>query len=374
MHSTETVLAAWKFVTCPSHSQSALSSGNGQSWCYLHMTTQTRPRVRSIAPTLARLPPLTSLRAFVATARHLSFTRAADELHVTSAAIGQQIRLLEDYLGQALFLRNRGRLELTETGLTLMPGLTDAFDRVLDTMARLNANSDAAPIRVSVAPSFASKWLVPRLAALRVHAPDLEVLVDSSAKLADPGRDETDCVIRYGLGAYPGLTIDRLFSEAVIPVCSPELAETHGLWRGPEALLGVPLLHEDGPERDASCPDWPAWLRGNGVNLRVGEPGMRFNQSSLVIDAAIAGQGVGLGKLRLIAADLESGRLVSPFGEPQAVEFSYFFATTPHKTKLGRVELFRDWLLAEAAATRAAILNLRPPQFAAPNAIAVAAE
>lgn len=325
-------------------------------------------------PTLARLPPLTSLRAFVATARHLNFSRAADELHVTSAAIGQQIRLLEDYIGQALFLRNRGQLELTDIGQTLMPGLTDAFDRVLDTMARLTVASDAAPIRVSVAPSFASKWLVPRLAALRRRAPDLEVLVDASVKLVDPSRDDTDCVIRYGLGAYPGLAVDKLFSESVLPVCSPELAEQHGLFRGPEALLGVPLLHEDGPERDTSCPDWSAWLRASGVDLRVGEPGMRFNQSSLVLDAAMAGQGVGLGKLRLIEADLATGRLVSPFGSPQPVEFSYYFAATPPKARLARVALFRDWLLAEAAATQAATLAVHAPRLAAVPISAVAAE
>jgi len=325
-------------------------------------------------PTLARLPPLTSLRAFVATARHLSFTRAADELHVTSAAIGQQIRLLEDYLGEALFLRNRGQLELTDTGLTLMPGLTDAFDRVLDTMARLTMASETAPIRVSVAPSFASRWLVPRLESLRRRAPNLEVLLDASVQLADPARDGTDCVIRYGLGAYPGLTVDRLFSEAVIPICSSELAERHGLLRGPEALLGVPLLHEDGPERDASCPDWSAWLRLNGVDVRVAEPALRFNQSSLVIDAAIAGQGMGLGKLRLIEADIAAGRLIAPFGEPQAVEFSYFFAATPQKAKLARVALFRDWLLAEAAVARVAVTSFRRQASLTPPSLAVAAE
>lgn len=317
---------------------------------------------------------MTSLRAFVATARHLSFTRAADELHVTSAAIGQQIRLLEDYVGQALFLRNRGELKLTDTGLALMPGLTDAFDRVLDTMARVTLAGDAAPIRVSVAPSFASKWLVPRLAALRQRAPDLEVLLDASVELADPSRDGTDCVIRYGLGAYPGLAVDKLFSEAVVPVCDPGLAERHGLFRGPDALSGVPLLHEDGPERDTSCPDWPAWLRANGLDLRVGEPGTRFTQSSLVLDAAMAGQGVGLGKLRLIEADLATGRLVSPFGTPQPVEFSYYFAATPLKARLARVALFRDWLMAEAAETRAAIQSLRPLHLAAGSFPAVAAE
>ncbi|MET3896608.1 DNA-binding transcriptional LysR family regulator [Devosia sp. UYZn731] len=123
----------------------------------------------------------------MATARHLSFIRTADELHVTSAAIGQQIRQLEDHLGHALFLRNRGQLKLTDAGQALMPGLTAAFDTVLETMARLAGNTDAAPIRISVVPSFASKWLVPRLAALRDSVPDLEVLIDASTRLAECG-------------------------------------------------------------------------------------------------------------------------------------------------------------------------------------------
>lgn len=338
------------------------------------MTIAAHSRVKTAPPTLARLPPLTALRAFVATARHLSFTRAAQELHVTSAAIGQQIRLLEDHVGAALFLRNRGQLELTDIGMALMPGLTDAFDRVLDTMTRLSTTSDVAPIRVAVTPSFASKWLVPRLAALRRRAPDLDVLVDASARPIQPGQDAFDCVIQYGPGVYPGLAADKLFSEGVVPICSPDLAEQHGLFRGPEALLGVPLLHEDGPERDASCPDWPTWLRSNGVTLRTSDRGMRFTQPSLVIDAALAGQGVGLGKQRLVAADLAAGRLVSPFGVQHPVEFSYFLGIAPQKTRLARVALFRDWLLAEAAATRAATNTLRPPHVATVSIPAVAAE
>jgi LysR family glycine cleavage system transcriptional activator len=339
------------------------------------MNTKAPSRVRSIPPTLARLPPLTALRAFVATARHLSFSRAADELHVTSAAIGQQIRLLEDYVGEALFLRNRGQLELTAIGLTLKPGLTGAFDRVIDTMARLTANSDTAtPIRVSMAPSFAGKWLVPRLANLRQRIPDLEVLVDTSTRPADPSRDDTDCVIRYGLGSYPGLVVERLFSEAIIPICSPDLAERCGLMRGPNALLGVPLLHDDDPDRDPSGPDWSAWLQANGIGMRVPAPGPRFDLSSLVLDAVLAGQGVGLGRLRLVEADLAAGRLVSPFGTPQPCEFSYQFATTQAKAQLTRVTLFREWLLAEAAAARAAVSILHPPRLAAVSLSAVAAE
>lgn len=318
----------------------------------LCMQTKARNRSKLIPPSLARLPPLTSLRAFVATARHLSFARAAEELHVTSAAIGQQIRLLEDHLGQPLFLRNRGQLALTGAGQVLMPGLTDAFDRVLEAVSRLAGDSDNEPIRISVAPSFASKWLVPRLAALRQTLPDLEVLVDASARFADLNNDETDCVIRYGLGTYPGLVTDKLFGEAVVPICSPAFAREHGLYAGPRALANVPLLHEDGPEHDNFCPGWADWLRSVGVRDLDYGPGFRFNQSSLIIDAAIAGQGLGLGKLRLAAADIAAGRLVVPFGEPQPVEFAYFFAATPLKASQPRIARFREWLNAEAASAR----------------------
>lgn len=164
-------------------------------------------------PTLARLPPLTSLRAFVATARHLSFLGAAEELHVTSAAVGQQIRLLEDYLGQSLFHRVRGQLQLTAAGMALVPGLTNAFDVVLATMTQFIASDHDLPIRVSVAPSFASKWLIPRLDGLRQAAPGLEILVDASTHLTDLNKGDTDCAIRYGSGVYPGLVVDHLFSR-----------------------------------------------------------------------------------------------------------------------------------------------------------------
>lgn len=298
--------------------------------------------------------------------------RAAEELHVTAAAIGQQIRLLEDHLGQSLFLRDRGQLHLTDAGRALMPGLSDAFDAVVQSVARLAGDEDEnVSIQVSVAPSFASKWLIPRLDALRRAAPNLEVLVEASVRLADLGNDEVDCVVRYGSGAYPELVVDRLFSEAVVPVCSPEFADRHGLRRGAEALLGVPLLHEEGPERDPSCPDWKTWLRAQGSRVRPPETGVRLSQSSLVLDAAVAGQGVGLGKLRLAEGDIAAGRLVVPFGTPQPVEFSYFFATTPLKAKLNRVTLFRDWLLAEARATQTAMIAVNAP---AKSLVSIAAE
>jgi len=314
------------------------------------MSSTTSNRRRTAPPTLARLPPLTALRAFVATARHLNFNRAADELHVTSAAIGQQIRLLEDHLGQPLFHRDRGQLHLTDAGRELMPGLTEAFDGVVQSLARLVDSDDRAPIRISVAPSFASKWLIPRLDALRRAVPGMEVQVDSSSQLVDLGNDDFDCVVRYGLGAYGGLDIDRLFGESIIPVCSPAFALQHDLHGHPERAAGVPLLHETGVERDPSCPDWRTWLRAAGHAYRGAGTGIAFSLSSLIIDAAIAGQGLGLAKQRLAERDLLEGRLVTPFGTARPVEFSYFFATTPAKAKSQRVVLFRDWLLAEARA------------------------
>lgn len=329
------------------------------------MMTIATARKKSIQPTLARLPPLTSLRAFVATARHLNFLRAAEELHVTSAAVGQQIRLLEDYLGQPLFHRTRGQLQLTPAGLALVPGLTDAFDAVLAAMMQFAASDHDLPVRVSVAPSFASKWLIPRLDALRRAAPGLQVLVEASAQLTDLDTGDADCAIRYGSGAYPGLVVDHLFSEAVVPICSPEFAERYWLRNGPKAIEGVPLLHEDGAEHDHSCPDWNTWLRAEGLSHRLSQGGgFRLNQSSLVIDAALAGQGLGLGKVRLAETELRAGRLISPFGSPQPVSFSYFFATTATKARLMRVDLFRNWLQAEAKALQAIdevlTWNIRP--------------
>jgi len=314
------------------------------------MSTLANPTRRALQPTLARLPPLTSLRAFVATARHLNFVRAAEELHVTSAAVGQQIRLLEYYLGQPLFNRIRGQLQLTPAGSALVPGLTGAFDAVLAAMAQFVQCDHEQPIRVSVAPAFASKWLIPRLDALRRAAPGLQVLVDASTQLANLDAGDADCVIRYGSGPYPGLIVDHLFSEAVLPVCSPEFADAHALWDAAQAIEGVPLLHEEGAEHDQSCPDWSGWLRAAGLSYRPSQGGFRLNQSSLVLDAALAGQGLGLGKIRLAEAEIRSGRLVSPFGVPQPVSSSYFFATTAHTARLIRVDLFREWLLAEARA------------------------
>jgi LysR family transcriptional regulator, glycine cleavage system transcriptional activator len=297
-------------------------------------------------PSLSKLPPLTALRAFVVTARHLSFTAAASELHVTPAAVGQQVRQLEACFGRPLFERKRHRLSLTPAGEAILPALADAFEQMLGAVAIL-LDSDGDSLSISVAPSFASKWLVPRLDRFRARHPDLEIRVDASTAPADFATGEIDCAIRYGSGVDHDLVVKKLLAETVFPVASPALLTGTHPPRRPEDLKHCVLLHDDSPEDDASCPDWTTWLRAAGVN--ISPAGIRFNQSALVLEAAVAGHGVALAKGRLADGDLRSGRLVRPFGEAQKIELFYCFVAPRHKLRLPRVQAFRDWLAEEAA-------------------------
>lgn len=308
----------------------------------------TSPRPMLI-PTLSRLPPLTALRAFVAAARHLSFVRAAEELHVTPAAIGQQIRQLEAHLGRSLFERNGRSLNLTEHGVALLPGLADGFERIIEAIAQLSSTQSSGPLTVSVTPSFAAKWLVPRLEKFNAAFPGIDVRLAASMALVDFSTEDVDCSIRYGAGIYPGLVVERLLAEAVFPVCSPTLLSGPHPLDHPGALKHHTLLHDDSPDRDASCPDWRMWLRAAGIHDVAAGQGPRFNQSSLVLEAAIAGHGVGLAKAQLAESDLRAGRLVRPFGAAQRVEFAYYFVSPPSRSRLPKVEAFRRWLRSETA-------------------------
>jgi LysR family glycine cleavage system transcriptional activator len=317
----------------------------------LHPGSDRRPL------SLSKLPPLTALRAFVVTARHLSFARASAELHVTPAAVGQQIRQLEALLGRSLFDRNAGQLALTAAGESILPALSSAFEQMLGAMAPL-LSGERDPLSVSVAPSLAVKWLIPRLDGLRVIHPDIEVRVQASAALVDFSTGETDCAIRYGAGQYPDLAVERLMGEAVFPVASPALLSGRHPLRQPADLRHHLLLHDGSADIDESCPDWASWLRA--AHLDLAAPGMHFNQSALVLEAAVAGHGVALAKARLAEGDLKAGRLVRPFGEAQELKSAYFFVTPRHKMRLPRVRLFRDWLIEEAS-------RIAPLVAASPN-------
>lgn len=299
--------------------------------------------------TIRRLPPLVALRSFEAAARHGSFTKAADELHVTPSAISHQIRGLEETLGVALFRRERGALVLTDAGAACLPGIRDGFERLVQALQTVRGKGDSDVLTVSVAPSFAAKWLLPRLDLFTVANPAIDVRVSASMNLVDFARGDVDIAIRYGAGRYPGLNVARLVRDAVFPVCSPDLlTREHGL-RVPADLAFHTLLHDDSPDEDETCPTWQMWLRAAGVGGVDAARGPRFNQSSLVIEAALLGRGVALAKSTLAEGDTAAGRLIRPFGLSIPVEFAYYIVCPEAKLELAKVATFRSWLLAEAA-------------------------
>ena len=296
-----------------------------------------------------RLPPLNALRAFEAAARHMNFSRAADELSVTPGAVSQQIQNLEDYIGAALFKRTPKGLLLTDGAQTALPALREAFDRLAEAASLLTAAEDGRRLTVSAAPSFAAKWLVPRLGRFEAAHPEVDVWLSAGLELVDFTSGEVDLAIRYGTGRYPGLEVARLLGETVSPVVSPRLLEEIPLHDLADLSRHV-LLHDGSPDADDSCPDWSMWLAARGVKGVDGARGPRFNQSSLVIEAAVNGRGVALAKQTLAQADLDAGRLAIPFDIATAVDFAYYIVHPKAKGRLSQVKAFVAWLLAEAEA------------------------
>ena len=297
------------------------------------------------------LPPLNALRAFEAAARHLSFTKAARELHVTQAAVSHQIKTLEDYLGVPLFQRRNKAVLLTEAGQLCLPGVRDGFSRLAEAIDGLRALRVDSVLSVTTSPSFAAKWLVPRLERFRAANPDLDVRIDASTQLVDFERESIDVGIRYGGGSYAGLTSETLFGTEVFPVCSPRLRKGSRALRTPADLKYHTLLHTEWIAR-ADEPDWRMWLLAAGVSDVDWTRGPQFNDGALAIQAAIDGQGVALGRDALAAADLKAGRLVRPFRLSVAGRFRYHLVYLPVALRRPKVALFREWLLREAHGSR----------------------
>ncbi len=199
---------------------------------------------------LRRLPPLNALRSYEAAARHLSFTKAAGELGVTPAAVSHQVKMLEDYIGVALFERINRQLVLTSAGEACLPCIQTAFEGLAAAVGTISVAGRSGVLSVSVAPSFAGKWLLPRLERFKIEHPDIDVRVDASMKLVDFASGEVDLAIRYGAGRYSGLVAERLISEAVTPVCSPKLLEGRNPLRTPDDIRFHALLHDDSPDDD----------------------------------------------------------------------------------------------------------------------------
>ena len=300
-------------------------------------------RTSSLEDALSRrLPPLNALRAFEAAARHLSFTRAASELHVTQTAISHQIRALEERLGVRLFRRLPRGLLLTEEAQRYLPPIRDAFDQIALATERLTTVGASTTLTVSVLPSFATKWLVPRLGRFRAAHPDLDLRISASSQLVDFARDDVDVGIRMGRGVYPGLRVERLLGESLVPVCSPQLLEGAPPLRRPEDLRHHLLLH------DEDYAGWELWLGLAGVDGVDARRGPIFTDSGMVVQAAAEGQGVALARRLLAAGDLAAGRLMQPFDVSIPHDLAYYLVCPEATAEQPKIAAFRSWLMAEA--------------------------
>ena len=293
-----------------------------------------------------RLPPLNALRTFEAAARHLSFTKAADELFVTQAAISHQIRALEEHLGAPLFRRMNRSLMLTDEGQALLPAVREAFDRLSAGVRRVQDLCCGGALTISTTPSFAASWLAGRLARFQALHPEIELQLSAAARLVDFAREGIDCGIRYGMGDWPGLVTQRLFQTTLLPVCSPLLLEGAHPLREPQDLVHHTLLHAlDDPD------DWRLWLRAASADGVDPTRGLKFDSVPLVVQAAISGAGVGIGRRQLVEGEVASGRLVAPFALELPDECAYYFVAPEATADQPKVVAFRTWLLAELASS-----------------------
>ncbi len=296
---------------------------------------------------MRKLPPLNAIRAFEAAARHLSFTKAADELNVTAAAVSQQVRNLEDIVGVPLFRRMTRAIMLTDAGQTALPFLADGLDQLVTGIEKMQSHEASGTLTVSVAPSFAAKWLVRRLPRFQAQYPDIRIRVDPSIGLVDFGRENIDLAIRFGYGDYPGLKSDLLMHEYTTPVCCPALLKGEHPLDTPENIRYHKLLHCDWGYTSWVQPDWQMWLKMAGIEGIDTSLGLTFTTEILALEAAADGQGIALGNKKIVASDVASGRLVIPF--ELELDFGYgFYVVCPEaQADVFKNAAFREWLLEE---------------------------
>ena len=291
-----------------------------------------------------RSVPLNGLRAFEAAARHLSFAKGADELHVTPAAISQQIRSLEEFLGQPLFIRGSRGIELSLAGKACLPHLQSAFDQIDFAVSSACTVGESRPLTIRASPCVATKWLLPRLPEFQAAFPDIEIAVSASSQIQEFRPSEMDMILRVRCGTFNGLTTERVLTESVFPVCSPTLRERIPL-DSPADLERHTLLHDDTMAKVETFPDWARWLDFAGVPQLATTRGHRFSLSTLAIDATVGGRGVALGRSALVEPDLDEGRLVRPFDLHYPVTHDYFLIYPKDSPNIEPMMAFRDWVI-----------------------------
>jgi LysR family glycine cleavage system transcriptional activator len=291
----------------------------------------------------SKLPPLNALKVFEASARHLSFTRAAEELFVTQAAVSHQIKALEEFIGLKLFMRKNRALLLTEEGQSYYLDIKDVFNNIQEATERLLARGEKGAITVSVQASFAIQWLVPRLKEFSILYPDIDVRIKAVDQPDNLLTEDIDVAIYYGRGDWGDVHAVKLHQEYLIPVCSPLIFSSGKKLKKIEDLANHTLLHYSSRE------DWKRWFKKRGLKGIDVNHGPIFSHSAMVVQAAIHGQGVALAHSVLAKPDIDSGRLICPFNEVLLSKNSHYIVCREHQLELGKISAFREWVLDTVA-------------------------
>jgi LysR family transcriptional regulator, glycine cleavage system transcriptional activator len=302
---------------------------------------------------LHRLPPLNALRAFEAVARHSSFARAAGELHVTKAAVAQQVRALEEEIGARLVERHGRGLRLTASGAGAAGPLAEGFALIAKAARAMREGGGRRFLIINSTPSFAATWLVGRIGKFKARHPETDVLIDADPIDEALESGAADALIRWGAGEFPGLAATLLFKEDVFPVCAPRLVAGDDPLRSPEDLARHTLLHLDWNPAHASWPTWSDWLKAAGALKVDARHGVFFNNMAMTLRAAAQGQGVALTSFAIAADELAAGRLVQPFKTSVPTPFGYYFLCRAHEAAAPRIKALREFLTEEAALSAA---------------------
>ncbi|CAM4379405.1 LysR family transcriptional regulator [Bordetella tumbae] len=302
-----------------------------------------------------RLPPLNALKAFEATARHLSVKLAAEELCVTPGAVSQMLKILEENLGVKLFDRVTRGIYLTDAGRDYLPAIRNAFRQITEASERIAAQTESGLLTVSVTPFFASAWLVPRLASFREAQPDIDLQIVTSNALVDFSHSDVDVAIRHGMGRYPGLRSDRVVTVEMIAAATPDLVEKLGAPTHPSDLAHWPQVH------DAERKGWSLWFDVHNVAERIAVRGPSFDDSGLMLKAVLAGQGAGLLPAALVEDELANGKLIQLLPATNMEGFAYYLVCPDNRQHVRKIAAFRDWILSAQDRPRASFSNHAAP-------------
>lgn len=292
-----------------------------------------------------RFPPLIALRDFEAVARHLSFTKAAEELNVTQAAVSHQVKKLEEWLGVPLFLRLNRSIKLTKEGEAFAEPLSNAFDIMADATLNVMEKSGPDTINISTFDSIAANWLAPRIRKFQTRSPDTAIKIVTRNYYTDFSEKDVDVEIRYGDGEWPSQHVVKIADEDIFPVCSKKLLGRKKKLTDVDDVKNYELIH------DELVTDWADWLAATGGSVEGAKKGLRYNHSHIVVQAAIAGEGMALGRSMLVADDLARGNLIAPYDTKVRSKFAYYLVCPKDLAEVEWVRSFRDWLLQEAAET-----------------------